>query len=115
MLLRGSGEHAGETYADAAAIDANTDSGVPHGRPLLAYAEAAVADADDLTARREAVTEALGHAATVDAAAVIAIFQAVVKIADATGIPLEDAKADLSASFRAELGLDAFAADPAQE
>ena len=108
VLLRGSGEHAGETYDDRFAIDADAVSGVPDADLLLAFAESAVADADDLTAKREAVRAALGDAATVDAAAVIAIFQAVVKIADATGIPLEDAKAEISAGFREELGLDAF-------
>ena len=110
MLLRGSGQHAGETYADAAAIDAEVDSGVPDGALLMAFAEAAVADAADLDARRQAVLEALNAEALVDAAAVIAIFQAVVKIADATGIPLEDAKAEISAGFRQELGLDEFTA-----
>lgn len=91
-------------------MDADADSGVPHGRLLLAFAEAAVADAEDLKARRDAVADALGQDATIDAAAVIAIFQAVVRIADATGIPLEDAKAEISAEFRAELGLNAFSA-----
>ncbi len=108
MLLRGSGEHAGETYADRAAIDAGTDSGVPDGRLLLEFAEAAVSDRDDLAARREAVRATLGEPAMIDAAAVIAIFQAVVRIADATGIPLEDVKAEASAGFRRDLGLDAF-------
>lgn len=108
VLLRGSGEHAGETYEDRAAIDADADSGVPNGRLLLSYAEAAVADAPDLAARRDAVREKLGDDAVVDAAAVIAIFQAVVKIADATGIPLEDFKAEVSADFRSELGIDAY-------
>lgn len=108
VLLRGSGEHAGETYGDKAAIDADADSGVPHGQLLLRYAEAAVENHDDLANRRDAVRAALGDAALVDAAAVIAIFQAVVKIADATGIPLEDAKAAASTEFRAELGLDAY-------
>lgn len=108
VLLRGSGEHAGETYGDRAAIDADADSGVPHGQLLLRYAEAAVENQDDLADKRRAVRTALGDAALVDAAAVIAIFQAVVKIADATGIPLEDAKAAASADFRAKLGLDAY-------
>lgn len=110
MLLRGSGQHAGESYDDRAAIDSAADSGVDDGRVLLAFADAAVGDAADLGEKRDAVRQALGDAATVDAAAVIAIFQAVVKIADATGIPLEDAKAEVSAEFRAELGLDDFAA-----
>ena len=81
---------------------------MPDGRILLAFAEAAVADSDDLAARRDAVSAALGDEAMVDAAAVIAIFQAVVKIADATGIPLEEAKAEVSADFRADLGIDAY-------
>lgn len=110
MLLRGSGQHAGETYDNRAAIDETADSGVPHGRLLLNFAEAAVADGDTLSAMRAEVLDTLGEAALVDAAAVIAIFQAVVKIADATGIPLEDAKAEISADMRADLGLNAFVA-----
>ena len=111
MLLRGSGQHAGQTYDDRFAIDAKTDSGVPHARVLLDFAEACSALSADLADRREAVRNTLGEAALVDAAATIAIFQAVVKIADATGIPLEDAKAEISAAFRADLGLDAFVAE----
>ena len=56
------------------------------------------------------VVATLGEPAMIDAAAVVAVFQAVVKIADATGIPLEDAKAEISAGFRADLGLDAYSA-----
>lgn len=108
MLLRGSGQHAGETYDDRFAIDAETDSGVPHAALLLDFAEACVAVSDDLPAKRAALLEKLGDDALVDTAATIAIFQAVVKIADATGIPLEDAKAEISAEFRSDLGLDAF-------
>ena len=111
MLLRGSGQHAGEIYDDRFAVDAETDSGVPHARLLLDFAEACVAVSAELAARRDAVRETLGDAALVDAAATIACFQAVVKIADATGIPLEDTKAEISADFRADLGLDAFVAE----
>ena len=111
MLLRGSGQHVGKTYDDRFAIDAEIDSGVPHARLLLNFADACVAASADLSDRREAVRTSLGDSALVDAAATIAIFQAVVKIADATGIPLEDAKAQISAEFRADLGLDAFVAE----
>jgi hypothetical protein len=111
VLLRGSGQHAGQTYDDRFAIDAETDSGVSHARLLLDFAEACVARSVELSGRREALRKTLGEAALVDAAATIAIFQAVVKVADATGIPLEDAKAEISAEFRAELGLNAFVAE----
>ena len=39
-----------------------------------------------------------------------AFFNAVVRIADATGIPLEEAKAELSADLRGDLGLDDWSA-----
>jgi alkylhydroperoxidase family enzyme len=87
------------------------ESGVLDGRLLLDFAEAAVVEADNLTAKRDALTAKLGEAAMIDAAGIIAIFQAAVRIADATGIPLEDAKAEISAEFRKTLGLDAFTAD----
>ena len=48
----------------------------------------------------------VGEEASVDAAAIVAIFNAVVRIADSTDIPLEEAKAELSADFRDDLGLN---------
>ena len=50
----------------------------------------------------------LGPAGLVDAAGVIGLFNAIDRIADATGIPLEPEKAEASADFRAALGLDRF-------
>jgi len=52
----------------------------------------------------------VGGAALVDAAAVIGGFNGIVRIADAMGIPLEDAKAADSAEWRASLGIDRYAA-----
>lgn len=54
------------------------------------------------------VYRSLGAAALVDAAAIVASFNAVVKIADGTGIPLEEAKAEATAELRATLGLEKF-------
>jgi len=59
-----------------------------------------------------AVYRALGAAALVDAAAIVASFNAVVKIADGTGIPLEEAKAAATADLRAALGLERLNRDP---
>ena len=52
----------------------------------------------------------MGAKALVDAAAVAAIFDALDRVADATGITLEDWKARSTADFRADIGIDAFAA-----
>jgi hypothetical protein len=43
-----------------------------------------------------------------DAAGVVGLFNAIDRIADATGIPLEAEKAEASADFRAALGIDRF-------
>jgi len=52
------------------------------------------------------VRGAVGDAGFVDACATVASFNAVVKLADGTGIPLEDWKAERTASIRTELSID---------
>jgi hypothetical protein len=59
------------------------------------------------TARREGVA-ALGPDGFVEAAAVASNFERMVRIADATGIPLDSPLAEVSAGMRADLGIDAF-------
>lgn len=107
MLLRGSGEHTGDDY-DLTAIVAEgvADGGVASGAALTAYADAFFTDGSGFAAARERLRREVGEEASVDAAAVLAIFNAVVRIADATGIPLEDTKARLSVDIRDALGLE---------
>ncbi len=84
-------------------------SGVPHGRELLALAEAVVRGDDrELAAARAAAQAALGPDAFVEAAAVAANFERMVRIADATGIPLDAPVDAMTASLRADLGIDRF-------
>lgn len=54
----------------------------------------------------------MGEEALVDAAAVCALFNAIDRVADATGIPLEPDKAADTAEMRRNLGIDAFARRP---
>jgi hypothetical protein len=91
-------------------MDGDAASGVPGGGVLSAFAEAIVAGADSLAQARSAVVAALGEAAMVDAAAVVAGFNGITRIADATGIPLEPAKAEETEAWRGALGIDGFAA-----
>lgn len=107
MLLRGSGQHTGDEYSFTGIMDGESETGVPHGALLGRFADAV--HAGDFAAERAEVERTLGWDALVDAAATVAIFSAVVKVADATGIPLETFKAEASAGFRAELGIDGFA------
>jgi len=85
------------------------DAGVPHGRLLVEFAEAVLGEDEVvLTRARAALSEAIGPAGLVDAAAVVGLFNAIDRVADATGIPLEAEKAAASADFRAALGVDRF-------
>lgn len=107
-LLRASGQHAGEPLQLGGALEGDgSDTGVPHGALLVEFGEAMLgADEPRRQSAREALHAALGPEALVDAAAVVASFNAVVKLADASGIPLEDFKAEATADLRAELGLE---------
>ncbi len=108
MLLRGSSEHTGAVY-DYAAIRGAGDGGIADGAVLIEFAEAVLGGDDArLTRARDGLAGAMGRAAMIDGAAVVAIFESAVRIADATGIPLEDAKAAASVALRADLGIDAY-------
>ena len=81
--------------------------GVPHGALLVEFGEAMLGGDEKRRAlARNALYSAMGSAAFVDAAATVASFNAVVKLADGSGIPLEDFKAQGTADLRAELGLE---------
>ena len=83
---------------------------MPHARVLIAFAEAILGnDPERLQRARDAVVAAVGEAGLVDAAAVAANFNAIDRVADATGVPLEDEKAAATEDFRAILGVNAFA------
>ena len=88
---------------------ARDDSGVPDGRLLISFAEAVLGeDEEALTRARAALHAAIGPAGLVDAAGVVGLFNAIDRVADATGIPLEAEKATASADFRAALGANRF-------
>lgn len=83
------------------------DGGVKEGRLLVSFAEAVLGDDDHLLdKRRQELLERLGAEALVDAAGVVAGFNAVVRIANATGIPLDDFMEAQSGDIRSALGID---------
>ena len=111
VLLRASGEASGEDY-DLAAIhgDGSDGGGVAAGVELFAFADALLGnDLAKLDDARAALRATVGDEGLVDAAGVAATFNAIDRIADATGIPLEEAKAEVSADFREALSIDSYA------
>jgi hypothetical protein len=108
--LRASGQKSGNDYDLAAAIgQADGDGGVPGGQFLRDFAEAIIAGDDGQVSRtREACRATFGDAGMVDAAAIAAQFDAIDRVADATGMYLDDTALDDTAEVRATLGIDAF-------
>jgi hypothetical protein len=110
LLLRASGVTHDRAYDLNAVTGAmQSDAGVPHGRLLVQFAEAVLGDDEEALGRaRATLSAAIGPAGLVDAAGVVGLFNAIDRVADATGIPLETEKAEASADFRAALDFDRF-------
>jgi hypothetical protein len=109
-LLRESSTANGSSYDLAVIVgDGGADGGVPHGMVLVAFVDAVLGGLDaELPGVRDRVRSAVGDAGFVDACATLASFNAVVKLADGTGIPLEDWKESRTRDIRAGLKIDAF-------
>ncbi len=112
MLLRASGQVNGLDIDVDSVLDreAFVDAGVPSGAALLRFVQAVEAGTtDEVAAARKAVLDAVGPDAMVEAAATIAIFNGLVRLADGTGIALDGGVWDASDQIRARSGVDDFA------
>ena len=110
MLLRVSSQTTG-TAVDMAAVNGSVSeqAGVRHAAELVAFVEAVMGHDDAALAQtRAALRAVLSPAAFVDACAVIGAFNVVDRIADSTGIPIDEPMVALSADVRAELDLARF-------
>ena len=85
--------------------DFDGDGGVTHGTLLTRFAEQ-VHEGRDLGPISAEMIEAVGEPGLVDAAAVCANFNMMVRVADGTGTPLDTGSVDMSAGLRDDLGLD---------
>jgi hypothetical protein len=111
-LLRESSKARGEEYDLNLLIGGEGDGNIAHGRLLVDFADAAIGqDAGALARAREQIRSLMGDAALVDSAAIVATFNAIDRVADSTGIPIEQGKAASSEDIRASLGINAFAED----
>jgi hypothetical protein len=105
-----SGEANGLTLDLEAALDRDHvgDVGIPAGAELLAFTNA-VELGGDIDAARAALVAEIGAEATFDAAATIAIFNGLVRVADGTGIRLDEGAFTASVDERELLGINRFA------
>jgi len=101
-----------ETNIDIQAINGNITAaakGIEFGPELMKFAESlARRDEKALADARKELLEIAGPAVLVDAAGVAANFQRMVRIADSTGIPVDDLTNKVSQQVRKDLHLDSF-------
>ena len=93
---------------DVSAVgDVGIDSGVDHGDVLLEFTDAVMhGEEEQIAPARDALRVTLGEAAVVDVSGVIAMFNIVDRIADATGIPIDaNVGQDIRYRIGRELGM----------
>ena len=86
---------------------AENGEGVAHGETLIAFTNAAVRG-DDLDGLRAELVDQLGAEAAAQAVSTVAAFCGYVRVAEGTGIPIDEGLAAVSAHVRNDLGLDEF-------
>ena len=87
-----------------------SDGGVAHGALLSDFATAAVTGDDEALQRtRREILDTLGTEELVDAAALVAHYEKMDRIADATGIPLDAPMQILGSGLRDSLGVGKYA------
>lgn len=105
--LRWSGEKLGYTIDIAGVADPSVDIGVPAGAALIRLVDAFLVSARaSHEEAREAVMEAAGPEALVDAAAVFANFEMMNRVAEGTGLPVPQQAVRRESRMVNELGLD---------
>lgn len=110
MLLRVSSN---EQDADISVVTSGRSEGasaVPQEAELIELVEAVMARDDSrMAAARDSVAALVGGEGLVEAAATIAHFDAITRVADAAGIELDRGMEELTAQLRSDLSINAFA------
>jgi alkylhydroperoxidase family enzyme len=109
MLLRESGRHEQADYDLNAITNERRDSGVAHENWLRKLTEQAIEG--DWAALEGTFTEAckaMGQTQAVDVLVVASAFNGITRVADATGIPLDQNTEIHTVELRDEVGLNAF-------
>lgn len=82
---------------------------IDHESELRAFADALARGAETLPKARARLRAVVGDEAFIEAAAVAAAFHGYVRVADGTGIPVDELVVATSADLRDELGINAYA------
>ena len=89
---------------------ASETQGIPFASELASFASAiAERGVEKISRTRDELVQVAGEAVMVDAAAVAANFQRMVRIADSMGIPIDEKNIEAGAGVRQDLDLSRFA------
>lgn len=109
MLLRASGQREGKQYDLASVTDSHRESGVEYGHYLVQLTDAVIKyDWLALPRVRREAEMLLGEQAVVDALVVAAAFNGITRVADATGIPLDENTEKVTLEMRQLTGIEHF-------
>ncbi len=110
MLLRASGQQDERDYDLNTVTRGEGDSGVPHSDLLRSLTEQTIrAEWSLLADTRARAGTIMGEQQMVDALTVAAAFNGITRVADATGIPLDDNTQAVTVAMRASMGIDEYA------
>ena len=109
MLLRASGQSDQQDFDLNSVTDDHADSGVDFGHWLRSLTEATIQNRwDDLTTIRDQAAAAMGTQSMVDALVVASGFNGITRVADATGIPLDENTQQMTIDMRVSTGIERF-------
>ena len=81
---------------------------IEHGELLLKFTESANNHSPNLQNLTEEIISSMGESAFIKASSIVAIFNGLVRSADAIGIPLDDVMMSSTVEEREELGLNNY-------
>ena len=108
MLLRASSKAAEKTISLACTIGEPIATDIEHGELLLKFTESANNHSPNLQNLTEEIISSMGEKAFVKASSIVAIFNGLVRSADAIGIPLDEVTMSSTIEEREKLGLNNY-------
>ncbi|HEC07967.1 MAG TPA: hypothetical protein ENI86_00200 [Acidimicrobiales bacterium] len=107
-LLRASSQAVGIDVGLSGAVSGDGAAGIENSVELLRFAEAVQQRSTDLDDRREALRAAVGDLGLIEAAATVSGFNGLVRVADGTGIQIDEGVDAYTADVRGDLGIDRY-------
>ena len=108
MLLRASSKATEKTISLSCAIGEPIATDIEHGELLLKFTESANNHSPNLLNLTEEIISSMGESAFIKASSIVAIFNGLVRSADAIGIPLDEVTMSSTIEEREELGLNNY-------